>query len=116
MKTYMECIPCFIKQALGSVRSVTDDERIIETAMKEVCNLCSEIDVCKTPPQMGQEIHRIIRRVSGNPDPYKEIKRKSNQAAFNLLPEAEAVVRESQDPFEAAVRFAIAGNIMFFFI
>jgi len=36
MKTYFECIPCFIRQALDSVKLATDDEQIQEQVVLEV--------------------------------------------------------------------------------
>lgn len=32
MKTYLECVPCFVKQSLYASRLVTDDEAIGELA------------------------------------------------------------------------------------
>jgi hypothetical protein len=63
---------------------------------------------------MGCQIHRIVREETGSPDPYAQIKRRSTEAALRLLPTARDRVAAAADPFDAAVRFAIAGNVMDF--
>ena len=49
-----------------------------------------------------------------NPDPYREVKRRSNALALELYPTLKQRVRASADPFAAAVRVAIAGNVIDF--
>jgi len=36
MRIFLDCIPCFVRQALDSARFVTDDERIHEQVIQEV--------------------------------------------------------------------------------
>ena len=64
------------------------------------------------PPFMGREIHRIIREETGSADPYASLKQKSTLTALNLSGRVEQRIEDAPDPFEAAVRFAIAGNVM----
>ena len=59
-------------------------------------------------------MHRLIRRLAGDDDPYREVKERFNRAALALYPELKERVRRSPDPLEAAVRIAIAGNIIDF--
>ena len=114
MKTFLDCIPCFFYQALNAVRMVTSDEEIQERVLREVLRLVSAMDFAQSPPEMGQKIHRLIREVSGNPDPYAEVKQRFNRLALASYPEMQSKVRESQEPFETAVRLAIAGNVIDF--
>jgi uncharacterized protein with ATP-grasp and redox domains len=114
MKTFLECVPCFVGQALGAVRFVTDDESIHEEVLRKVMAKASEMDLSITPPQMGQEIHRLIRQITGNKDPYRDIKDYSNQLALQIYPRLKERVGHSADSFETAVRVAIAGNIIDF--
>ena len=74
MKTFLNCVPCFVRQALDSVRLVTDDENIHEEVLRNVLHLTSEIDLRQSPAAMGQHIHRHIRRLTGTDDPYREIR------------------------------------------
>lgn len=79
-----------------------------------VAGAIAEMDLEKTPPQMAQEIHRIIRSVSGVPDPYAEVKEQFNTLALDLYPDLKEIVAKSSDAFETAVRLAMAGNIIDF--
>lgn len=92
----------------------TDDKAKHETILKKVLAAASGMPPRETPPSMGARIHRISRDVSGNADPYAEIKRRSNELALGLLGDLQREVRRSADPFETAVRYAIAGNIIDF--
>lgn len=114
MKTYFDCIPCFMRQALDAARFVTDDERVQETILRRVFAHAATMDLTASPPVMGRVIHRLVREISGNPDPYEAVKAASNRFARSLLPEMQARLDASEDPFETAVRLAMAGNIIDF--
>jgi len=114
MQTYLECIPCFVRQAHDALRQVTTDEELMHRALRRVLVEAAGFKMDLSPPEMAQTIHRIIREESGDPDPYAEIKARSNAAALRLLEEARPLVEGAIDPFEMAVRFSIAGNIMDF--
>ncbi len=114
MKTKYECVPCFIRQALDAARFATSDNNIIESVLREVLKSVSMMDLKETPPVIGQHIHRIIRKFSGNNDPYKRIKEKYNKYALELYPGLKEMVENSPNRFETAVRLAIAGNIIDF--
>ena len=114
MQTYLDCVPCFVRQTLEAVRFVTDDESVHDEVLRGVLRAASEMDLRMAPPAMGQRIHRLIREATGNPDPYRGVKQRFNALALSLYPELKARVAESADPLEAAVRLAIAGNIIDF--
>ncbi len=114
MKTYFDCIPCFLRQAIDVAKHVSDDETLHEHVIREVLKYLAEMDLLKTPPEMGQRIHRLIRELTGNDDPYFEAKKQSNTMALDLLPKLRAQMEKSGDPLEMAIRFAIAGNILDF--
>jgi len=114
MRTYLECIPCIVRQALDSARLTTDDEVIQEQVLREVLRVASNMNLRQSPPVIGGHIHSAIRRLTGNGDPYRHIKRRSNHFALKLYPELKKRVEESDNPLETAVRLAIAGNIIDF--
>jgi len=112
MRIYLDCIPCFVRQALDSARLVTDDEQIHEKVVREVLRLAADLDMSQSPPVIGQRIHRLIRKLICNNDPYHELKERFNRLALRMCAELEERVRTSEDPLETAVRLAIAGNII----
>jgi uncharacterized protein with ATP-grasp and redox domains len=114
VKTYLECVPCFVNEALNATRRVSDDEAVHARVLRAVLKKASEFSFTQPPPYMGYEIHRIIREETGNPDPYRQIKARSNRLALGLYPSLKEAVLAAKDPFETALRLSIAGNILDF--
>ncbi|KYH34321.1 hypothetical protein CLTEP_17460 [Clostridium tepidiprofundi DSM 19306] len=116
MKIYLECIPCFLRQAVEASQMITDDLDKQENIVRKVLHECSRLDLTETSPYMGTLIHRYIKQVSGNDDPYKDIKVKFNRVAHEICDELnlDKLIEESNKPFDMAVRLAIAGNIIDF--
>ena len=112
MRTYFDCVQCFVRQALEVARLFSNDEKIHEQILRKVLIESSEMDFCKSPPVMGQRIHRLIRELLEYDDPYRQIKDRSNRLAMELYPKFEMKIKQSPDSLETAVRFAIAGNII----
>lgn len=114
LRTSLECIPCYVRQAIDATRMVTSDENVVNSVLKKVLVAISEFDISLTPPEIGQIVHRIIREESENPDPYFELKENSTKRALELSGNVEKLIFMSKSPFETAVRFSIAGNILDF--
>jgi len=114
MRTYTECIPCFVRQAHDALTQVSDNEELIHSTLQRVMREAAEFPLTSTPPEMAQITHRIIREETGNADPYAAIKAESTRLALKLSEEARGVIAGASDPFRMAVRFSIAGNILDF--
>jgi len=110
MKTYIDCIPCFARQAVEAARMATDDEAIREQIVRKTLDKASRIPFDKNPPYMAMEIHRIVRGLVGDVDPYEKPKSLYNKKALEYYPIMKKIVAESTDRIESAVRLAIAGN------
>ena len=114
MKTYLDCIPCFLKQALFAARAAVDDEETLKEVLNRVSALVVEIPMVNSPPETGREIYRIVREVTGVDDPFADLKAESIRTALALYPHFKQRVETSGDPLETAVRLAIAGNVIDF--
>lgn len=114
MKTYNDCIPCLVRQALGAARFVTEDEKIHQTVLKKCLAAMAVMDMNQSPPIMARLIQKIIYEVTGDKDPYKKVKKEFNAFCLELLEELRGVVEKSKSPLETAVRLSIAGNIIDF--
>ncbi|MBN1523172.1 MAG: DUF89 family protein [Spirochaetales bacterium] len=112
MKTYLGCIPCFFKQTIeaGKMMGLPDDK--VKRMLDKVALQIPEIELASSPPAMGRIIHRIIREQINNPDPYLELKQKSNEIALAIFPDLKKMVENSEDRLLKAVEIAIAGNII----
>jgi len=114
MQIFLDCIPCFIRQALDAARLSTDDKQIHEKVVRDVIILAKDLDMSQSPPVMGQKIHRLIRELAGTEDPYIDVKKQFNNAALQLYSKMRTYIIESKDMLETAIRLAIAGNIIDF--
>jgi uncharacterized protein with ATP-grasp and redox domains len=112
MRTYLDCVPCFLRQALDAARRVTDDERIHESLVRQTLQLAATMAFDRPPPWMGQQIHRMLRDAVGQQDPYRQAKHDANRFALQLLPGLRRKIEAAPNPFGLAVRIAIAGNIV----
>jgi len=110
MKINLDCIPCFVKQTLSTARSLDLDEETTRDLLRHALGLLAELDWSLPPPVIGRDIHRAIRRITGDPDPYRQRKIDDTERALRRLPEIERVINEAEDPFRAAVLFSIVGN------
>jgi uncharacterized protein with ATP-grasp and redox domains len=114
MRIYLDCIPCFIRQSLDAARHATRDHHIHEQVVREVLRLANDLDTNQSPPAIGQQIHRLVRKLVGVKDPYREVKSEFNNAALKLYSKMRQFIIESEAPLTTAVRLAIAGNIIDF--
>ncbi|MGC9527773.1 MAG: damage-control phosphatase ARMT1 family protein [Limnospira sp.] len=114
MKTYLDCIPCFLRQALSAVKMAVDDPIIREEVMRKVLREASQMDFDRSPVQMGMTIHRTLRETSGNSDPYRAIKDRSNQRMLQLYPHFLGQIKSAENPLDMAIRLAIVANIIDF--
>jgi hypothetical protein len=112
MRTFLDCIPCFLRQTLDALRRTTSDEGQWERVLRSILEEASKMDLRRSPPAMGQVIHRQIRESTGNNDPYREVKERQNRFALDLLPSLALRVEKASDPFGAALRLAAAGNVI----
>jgi uncharacterized protein with ATP-grasp and redox domains len=112
MKTYLDCIPCFMQQALRAGRIATSDELEIKEILDRTGDMIKEISLQATPAETGSMIYKIISEVTGVSDPYKEIKRKNIEEAKSIYNALEDLLRQSEDKLYTAIKIAIAGNII----
>jgi len=114
MKLNLDCIPCFQKQALQAVRFISDDEKLHQNVLREVTKELLKSDWESTPPELAHKVHSIVKRITNENDPYKDVKKESNDLVLKIYPELKDSVKKSRDPLKTAVRLAIAGNIIDF--
>ncbi len=112
MRTYLDCIPCFLKLTLEQGRLLTGDELVHRELMNEAAKLIPGFSLGSTPPKMVREMQEVIRRRFPNSDPYKKVKDQSNRRAMELYPTLKEKVAQSEDRLLTAVELAIAGNVI----
>lgn len=112
MKTYLDCYPCFLRQALYAARMAGADEYQQKVVLDLVLDLLKQLEPSSMPPEIGDQVHRLVRQEVGDRDPYRAIKEASTRYAQSLYPRMKALLAETDDPLGMAVRLSIAGNII----
>ncbi len=112
MRTYLDCIPCFYRQALDAARIAGADELIQKKIIDELSLLVPNFTLETAPPEIGRAVYSLVGKISGVKDPFKEIKENSNKFALKLYPKLKQEINISEDRLLAAVKLSIIGNII----
>jgi len=111
MKTYLDCLPCFMSQALRAGRMATRDEKKIKELLDDVGCLIKNIPMENTPPETGDLIYQKVSEITGVADPYRKTKESNIKEALALYPKLKQVVNNSDNRLLTSIRIAIAGNV-----
>jgi len=118
LKVEAECAACILSRGSSEAHEATTNPALRFRAMAELLKLLrKEFKPTAVAADLGTKRDRLIKRITGNDDPYKRNKKISNQKALKLLPYAKELVEESYtqpDRFKKACLCAIVGNIMEF--
>jgi uncharacterized protein with ATP-grasp and redox domains len=114
VKTYLECVPCIIKQAISTLRISSCSGKTSRKVIAEVLKRLKNIDYNLSPAANSDIAYIVFREMTGIKDPYYDLKRKYNRLALDAYPELEKSVNASKDRLYMAAKAAIAGNIIDF--
>lgn len=110
MKIYLDCLPCFMSQALKAARAATDDEEVHRRVLDAVAGMIPGLPLGLTPPEIAQQVYRLTYQIIGDCDPFYKAKVEANQMALELYPRLKKELAASQDPLLTACKLAVAGN------
>lgn len=113
MKLSSECVPCLLKRAVYEVELCAPEK------VMDAIAACSEVGASQirrgmSSVEFATKIHECAYRAIGERDPYRDLKKRSNEIALSLFPEAERHVAKSKDPVRAAMAVSIVGNVLDF--
>jgi uncharacterized protein with ATP-grasp and redox domains len=118
LKVEAECAACIVSRGVAEAKEATMNPALRFRAMSDLMRLLTkEFRPTAVPAELGTKRDRLIRRVTGNNDPYKRSKRISNEKALKLLSYARKLVEEGyaqEDRFKRACLCAIVGNVIEF--
>jgi len=114
MRLHLECIPCYLRQALEAVQMVTDDKKLQEQILRKCLIAASKFDTGDSGFVLHSEIQKVIKRILPSGDPYREVKEEYNRMALGLVNKLEEIIKNSKNPFEVSLRISLAGNIIDF--
>jgi len=97
------------------IKLSTDDEETRRQAMIALLKLMGEeFNENTVPSVLGAERGRLIARITGCEDPYKERKIKENEGALEILPGLKKILDETPDDekLRTAAKMACLGNVI----
>lgn len=112
VQTQLDCLVCFMAQALSAARLSTDDPGSQRKVVNEVGRMLAGIDLRKTPPENAVSLYELIAELTGNPDPFAGLKKQSNDFALSIRDRISRSIDRSADPLRTALHFAACGNII----
>ncbi len=106
------CIPCLLTRVLYEAELV--DPKLAPKALKVATSVISEnYDGTQNSAELATMVHRRVYELLGT-DPYREMKKRSNEVALSLLPKVEGIIKRSHDRLYSAALASIIGNILDF--
>ena len=93
----------------------TEDEGVRLKAVAELLKLLGDgFGPDAVPSYLGTERDRLIKRVTGCPDAYAEVKHLANEKALELLPRLEKMIEEArpEERLRTAMRISCIGNVI----
>ncbi len=109
-----ECFACLYTQMLRVAKALECDDacatRIMETSAARIARLNPR----QTPPEAAAILYPALSTMLGVEDLYARQKEESIRKARELIPRVEERIASASDPLEAAIRAAVAGNVIDF--
>jgi len=114
MESRLDCIPCLVKQAfnIGKLIHLSDHNK--EKLLREAIQYIGKQPFSTKAPLISKKIWQLALRYTPDNDPMRSIRKYYNQQMLKLEPELMKNLSTSQKPLHAALKMAIAGNIIDF--
>jgi uncharacterized protein with ATP-grasp and redox domains len=110
MKMQLDCLPCFLRQALEASRMGTGDLRVQTEILKEALTVIGRFDAYRYAPEVGREVHAIVKRLTGVADPYRQIKQNNLKLAESYYSELKRFLFAKGGGLEWVLKIAAIGN------
>ncbi len=110
-----DCLKCLVLQA---DRLLTKHDVDALTAQRVVNRFNDYVihpeNIGLSSPEVACFLHRIVKRVTCKGDLYEKEKDNFNQLMLDIEEQTRQIIRQSDNPFQTALRYALAGNIIDF--
>ena len=119
MKISPDCYDCLQGLISQAARLATDDASLRQKAMEEATKILdSEFSCNQISIVIATSIHRVIKEITGNPDPYRAIKEKEMAIARELYLALSLRAKRSnldKDDLQGCLKLAARANTIDFF-
>jgi len=110
-----ECLICQVKALQHRLQKYQIPEEKRDHVVSKLLKEIAEIDLENSySPEITRNLLARLREYSTVKDPYQKEKQEGNRLMIERYDEFREMVRHSENPFDTALRLAIAGNIIDF--
>jgi len=106
------CVTCIFSQSLRVCETLGVDEETTKKVLDEVACMVPQWRFDETPPQVAARVYPKIAQILHTDDIYRDFKKEATERAETFLPFVEAEIGKSGDRFLAALKAAVAGNVI----
>lgn len=106
------CVDCIIVQSLRVADAIKADEALRTRMLADVKTMAKGFDFTQSPPEVATDVYAHLSKLAQKPDLYREHKRQATEHARTMIPALRERVNASDDPLHAAVKVAVAGNVI----
>ncbi len=114
MRTYLDCIPCFMNQVIRTGRLLGLAEPSIKQILSQLGKDIEHIPMDDPPPKIAIKVYDLINKYAGLKDPFHQIKKQGTQKALALYPVLRQQIDKASDPLGHALRLSVIGNVIDF--
>jgi uncharacterized protein with ATP-grasp and redox domains len=115
MKIHAECVPCLLKRILFEVDQSTKNKELKDKVLKKCLNSLTVLyDSNSCSATIATKIHKLAYDTLGDIDPYRKLKKLSNEVAKKIVPRVDELIYYCDDPIRMAMLCSIVGNMMDF--
>lgn len=113
MRTVPECLTCILGDVYAAAQQTTDGETALRVARAACAYLSSHFDFTVPPSYHITEVHRILKRLTGQAEPFAQRRRQANDAGLRIaarVAEQACAMADPADRFRYLALWALAAN------
>lgn len=112
MHSQIDCVHCYLKQAVTCMGIAGIDEDRQHEILFELMDDIKVLDRSRTPAENSTELLLKVYKLIGSNDPYQEIKSESNAMALELYPKLKNYLAKSKNRLYDALKISVSGNVI----
>ncbi|WP_456451871.1 damage-control phosphatase ARMT1 family protein [Hydrogenimonas sp.] len=106
------CVTCIFSQALRVCQTLGVDDKTTKEVLDAVGCMVPTWCFDENPPQVAARVYPEIATILKTDDIYADFKKEAARHAEAFLPYVEGMIEKSGDRFHAALKAAVAGNVI----
>jgi uncharacterized protein with ATP-grasp and redox domains len=110
---HTDCIQCFLEQANKLINKYNVPDEIARDIVVRFRSFTDDHNNISAP-EASCLMHRLIKKATCTEDPYKKEKKVYNDLLLSLEEDIREIIKKSDHPYQTALRYALAGNIIDF--